>query len=339
MNRITRSRSIIVLAFVAVVLLGAVPAFATTAAVVTTTAPVPSHAMVGARDLFGLTPTAARAAIATGTAIPNYNPFTVKGNGRVVTITYPKTAVAVNVEVMLAKAYSAVDTITPFAITPAYSIKTEVVSRWAQTVASKFNNRAVNAHRVVAHRAMHFYPEKIGHSVYTGLTYQRIRAAIASEIASSGVHPAAIYAPMRTIQPKITSKNIPKAILVVLGRFDLKLYKAGTLQKSYHCAIGMPGHSTPTGTWKIVRKVKNPSWTNPGSAWAANMPSYIPPGPSNPLGTRALYLNASGIRIHGTYKWWSIGHRASHGCMRMKRSNIEALYPLVPVGTVVYIVK
>jgi L,D-transpeptidase ErfK/SrfK len=68
------------------------------------------------------------------------------------------------------------------------------------------------------------------------------------------------------------------------------------------------------------------------------MPAYIPPGPNNPLGTRALYLNTSGIRIHGTSKRSSIGTAASHGCMRMLREDVEALYPLVPVGTKIHIV-
>jgi L,D-transpeptidase ErfK/SrfK len=64
----------------------------------------------------------------------------------------------------------------------------------------------------------------------------------------------------------------------------------------------------------------------------------IPPGPGNPLGTRALYLNADGIRIHGTPSDSSIGSYASHGCIRMHISESEALYPLVPVGTPVFII-
>jgi L,D-transpeptidase ErfK/SrfK len=93
------------------------------------------------------------------------------------------------------------------------------------------------------------------------------------------------------------------------------------------------------GDWKIVDKVKNPSWHNPHAAWSATMPEYIPPGPSNPLGTRALYLDASGIRFHGTNNIGSVGTPASHGCMRMYMSDIEALYPLVPIGTKVWIRK
>ena len=57
------------------------------------------------------------------------------------------------------------------------------------------------------------------------------------------------------------------------------------------------------------------------------------PVPGNPLGTRALYLNAPGIRIHGTSDVGSIGTNASHGCIRMLMSDVEEMYPLVPIGT------
>jgi L,D-transpeptidase ErfK/SrfK len=67
------------------------------------------------------------------------------------------------------------------------------------------------------------------------------------------------------------------------------------------------------------------------------MPASIPPGPGNPLGTRAMSLNASGILIHGTYASYSVGTYASHGCIRMLLSDVEALYPQVPVGTPVLI--
>ena len=69
------------------------------------------------------------------------------------------------------------------------------------------------------------------------------------------------------------------------------------------------------------------------------MPETIGPGPGNPLGTRALYLSAPGIRFHGipSGENWSIGQAASHGCMRMHRWDVEDFYPRVPVDTPVYI--
>ena len=66
-------------------------------------------------------------------------------------------------------------------------------------------------------------------------------------------------------------------------------------------------------------------------------PAHDPPGPGNPLGTRALYLNAPGIQIHGTTTRRSIGTHASHGYVRMNIDDVEEMYPLVPIGATVLI--
>jgi L,D-transpeptidase ErfK/SrfK len=67
------------------------------------------------------------------------------------------------------------------------------------------------------------------------------------------------------------------------------------------------------------------------------MPPSIPPGPGNPLGTKALQTSASRVFIHGTYSDWSIGYSVSHGCIRMHIRDSEDLYPRVPIGTPVLI--
>lgn len=54
------------------------------------------------------------------------------------------------------------------------------------------------------------------------------------------------------------------------------------------------------------------------------------------LGTRRLELG-NGYGIHGTDHPESIGQSVSHGCVRMRNEDIEKLYPMVPVGTPVYI--
>ena len=45
----------------------------------------------------------------------------------------------------------------------------------------------------------------------------------------------------------------------------------------------------------------------------------------------------NGVGIHGTSQEWSIGTRASHGCIRMRVADVIDLYPRVPVGTPVLI--
>jgi len=343
MNRMLPKRSLIALVLALVLVLGSVPAYGTTTptaapAAVVEAGPVPSHALVGERDLFGLTEAAARAAITTGTVMPAFKSLTAKGDGHAVTLV-SKNAILLNTDLMLRRAYAATEGAAPFALTPAYMIKPGIVASWTSAIAKRINHKAISAKRRVKGRSLVVSKEVIGHTVNRGYTGARIRAALYAEIASPTATPKVVPASLKSIKPKVTRKNIDKAILVVLSKFSVKLYKGTKVEKSYKCATGMRGFATPTGKWKVIRKVKNPSWHNPGSGWANGMPSVIGPGPSNPLGTRAIYLNAPGIRIHGTSKSWSIGTRASHGCMRMKRRDIENLYPRVPVGITVWIIK
>ncbi len=117
---------------------------------------------------------------------------------------------------------------------------------------------------------------------------------------------------------------------------------------SFAHGVGRQDWKTPLGKTKVERKIMNPEWHPPESIrreHAANgdpLPLIVPPGPHNPLGTRALYLDLPGeYRIHGTDidKINGIGMQITHGCVRMYPKDVEELYDLVDVGTPVYIVK
>ena len=118
--------------------------------------------------------------------------------------------------------------------------------------------------------------------------------------------------------------------------------------KSFAHGVGRQDWQTPLGRTTVIKKVKDPAWHPPESIrreHAANgdpLPAIVPPGPNNPLGAYALYLNLPGdYRIHGTDidKIFGIGMQITHGCVRMYPEDIEALYRSVPVGASVYIVK
>ena len=147
--------------------------------------------------------------------------------------------------------------------------------------------------------------------------------------------------PVDTVEPAVTESTLGETLTVNLSTNTLQLYNGLDVVRTYGVATATYGFTTPIGEWHIVNKVENPTWYNPcigqPGCWAAGEPASIPPGPGNPLGTRALYLDASGIRIHGTPSDSSIGTYASHGCIRMHISESEALYPLVPIGTKVII--
>jgi lipoprotein-anchoring transpeptidase ErfK/SrfK len=106
----------------------------------------------------------------------------------------------------------------------------------------------------------------------------------------------------------------------------------------YPVAIGKPGRAFH-GTVRITRKVANPGWTPTPNIRAENpgLPAYVPPGPKNPLGPRALYLSKGYYRIHGTNKPSSIGRAASNGCIRMFNKDILDLYARVSAGAAVIV--
>lgn len=146
-----------------------------------------------------------------------------------------------------------------------------------------------------------------------------------------------VLLPTKAVKPEVNTDAFRQVILVRTGENRLYLYRNGTIVKDWPVATGTATYPTPTGRWEIVEKVVDPVWYNPGSAWAASMPRTIPAGPNNPLGQRALALNAPGILIHGTPDRSSIGYNASHGCIRMLAENEQELFDLVDVGTPVVI--
>lgn len=169
----------------------------------------------------------------------------------------------------------------------------------------------------------------------------RLRRDAAMEMLREAVSDgtALLSFPVETKEPSTDGSELGKTIVVDISANTLVLYDGTAVERRFRVATGAPGYPTPLGAFEIIRKLENPTWVNPDPlGWGKDYPASIPPGPSNPLGTRALYLDAPGIRIHGTYNSSSIGTFASHGCIRMLISDSEALYPLVPVGTQVYIV-
>ncbi|WP_444451811.1 L,D-transpeptidase [Rhodobacter capsulatus] len=108
----------------------------------------------------------------------------------------------------------------------------------------------------------------------------------------------------------------------------------GAEYRIYPTSVPKSPELTRTGYTEIVRKRENPCWTPTASMLAAD-PSLHPmgPGPDNPLGTRAMYLDWPAYIIHGTHDTRKIGRKSSSGCIGLFNAQVEALYPLCPVGT------
>jgi hypothetical protein len=144
----------------------------------------------------------------------------------------------------------------------------------------------------------------------------------------------AVTLAVKTTKPAITEHEWDKVLLLRQGENKLYLYEDGKITHEYLVATGQPEYPTPIGEYYITEKRYLPTWVNPDpEGWGASMPASIGPGPGNPLGTRALNWDASGIRFHGTEATYSLGYNASHGCVRMAMPDVEELYDLVDVGT------
>jgi len=147
------------------------------------------------------------------------------------------------------------------------------------------------------------------------------------------------------VQPKVSSDEIDKqaATMLVVDRehFQLRLYKDLKLAKTYSVAIGAVGRDTPAGLYHIQNKAVNPAWTMPYSDWVPKdqQGTVVPGGTAeNPLKARWLGIfNGAGIHGVDPSEYGTIGHAASHGCVRMRISDVEDLYPRVPVGAPIYI--
>lgn len=165
-----------------------------------------------------------------------------------------------------------------------------------------------------------------GREIKMQIAAQRILKALAREVDRVDI-------PVKDVLPEVTTASLGTTIVVDLSDKTLQLYDGLEVVKEYQVATGTAQYPTPIGTFEIIDKRENPTWVNPApDGWGADLPPFIGPGPGNPLGTRAMYLNAPGIRIHGTWTSSSIGTAASHGCIRMHISDSEELYPLVEIG-------
>lgn len=117
------------------------------------------------------------------------------------------------------------------------------------------------------------------------------------------------------------------SVLVDKSQNTLILKSNEEIIKTYNVATGL-NNSTPVGIFKIVNKLTNPTWYKSGA--------IVPAGSSeNILGTRWLGFDIQGYGIHGTTDPSSIGKQATAGCVRMLNNEVEELYSLLPVGTVV----
>jgi lipoprotein-anchoring transpeptidase ErfK/SrfK len=144
------------------------------------------------------------------------------------------------------------------------------------------------------------------------------------------------------VRPRVNAAQVarryPSVITVDRSTYRLRLFRYLRFSRSYRIAVGRAGYGTPAGLFRIQSKQINPAWHVPRSPWAGALGGRVIPGgaPNNPLKARWMGVSGS-VGIHGTAERWSIGSRASRGCIRMRVPDVVDLYRRVSLGTPVLI--
>jgi lipoprotein-anchoring transpeptidase ErfK/SrfK len=206
-----------------------------------------------------------------------------------------------------------------------------IAAAWVAELARGVD-RPARSSRILLRRAQPFVTKS-----RTGLRVARRdaarRIATALELHARGP----LDLPVRTIEPKLTRKTVGPLVVVRRDSHNLVVYDGMRRVRRFGVATGQASYPTPTGSFEIVTKQRDPWWYPPASDWARGL-APVPPGPGNPLGTRWMGISAPAVGLHGTPDAASIGYSASHGCVRMQIADAEWLFERVKVGTPVFIV-
>jgi lipoprotein-anchoring transpeptidase ErfK/SrfK len=343
-----RQRSFIVVAIaVAVLVLGAVGVYAYDK---TRDDLIAKGVTAGGVDLSGLHPQAARDKLQRELAGPLRKPISVRYAGHRYKLSARKAAVHVDVYAMVDRALAesrkgnvvsrttraltggSVHASVPIAIT--YSKR--AVSRFAVKVKRKLDQDPRDANIDASGGQIIKVDSRVGRSIDAGALKRQVGTELVQATSDHVVRPT-----VERVKPKVTTRELakryPRVITIDRGAFKLTLYHDLKPVKTYTIAVGQQGLETPAGRYDIQDKQVNPSWHVPNSAWAGELAGrVIPPGPQDPIKARWMGI-AGGAGIHGTDDVGSLGSAASHGCIRMARPDVEALFDKVEVGDPVFI--
>jgi lipoprotein-anchoring transpeptidase ErfK/SrfK len=220
---------------------------------------------------------------------------------------------------------------------PTVEFSDAAVIRLLDRVRAEVERPAKDAQVKISAAGVQQVPGVEGLAVRASELHREINAAITSTTA-----PRTFVAKTRHTAPKVTTDDLKRkygtVIVVNRNQFRLRLFKDLKNTQTFGIAVGQVGLETPAGAYTIANKAINPAWHVPNSPWAGKLAGKVIPGndPTNPIKARWLGI-FDGVGIHGTADDASIGHNASHGCIRMHIPDVEKLYDEVPVGSTVYI--
>jgi lipoprotein-anchoring transpeptidase ErfK/SrfK len=222
-------------------------------------------------------------------------------------------------------------------VPPAISHSRLAVRAFVADIAKQVGKPAQDAKIKITLRRVYRQRSKPGRGLDQVTATKAIDAALDDPAA-----PRVLHQRLTRLRAKVNANDLARVYNTVItidkAHFKLRLFKGLKFRKSYPVADGQPAYPTPSGRFAIQDKQVNPVWSVPNSPWAGELQGTTVEGGSaaNPLKARWMGI-ANGVGIHGTGEDWSIGTRASHGCIRMHVPDVIDLFNRVPVGTPVLI--
>jgi lipoprotein-anchoring transpeptidase ErfK/SrfK len=211
------------------------------------------------------------------------------------------------------------------------SVRGAPLRAWVASVVKRFARAPIDATLKLENGKPFVTKDRPGRRLDTTRLTERIVAALRGNTRL----PVRVHT--KTVASKVSVGTFADVIVINRALNHLYLYAGNKLQRTFAVATGQSSYPTPRGTWHIVVKYRNPWWYPPlNDTWARGL-KPVPPGPSNPLGTRWMGLDSPGVGIHGTNNPASIGYSASHGCVRMQVRDSEWLFEHVDIGTTVFV--
>lgn len=304
-------------------------------------------------DVGGLSAAAAKTRLSHGVAVSMERPVAVTLDHRTWEITPRQAGVAVDVDGTVSQAVT-------------LSRSGSIFSRTWRGLSGGRIEKDIPLQVTYSHTAVRGFASEVADAVNKepreatvepgpgGLTEVPARPGLAVEqkhLTASVTHALTARSAKRTLtvptlvrEPAVTTSDLaakyPAYIVVNRAKFELRFYQHLKLASTYEIAVGMQGLETTPGLYHVQWKQTDPPWYVPNSSWAGALAGKtIPPGPQDPLKARFMAFNG-GAGIHGIApsEYSSIGHDASHGCVRMRIPDVIALYSRTPVGTPVFII-
>jgi lipoprotein-anchoring transpeptidase ErfK/SrfK len=136
----------------------------------------------------------------------------------------------------------------------------------------------------------------------------------------------------------IETREAPGTIIIDTSQRRLYYVLGDNRAIQYGIGVGRPGFEW-MGVKSVTRKEEWPDWRPPDEMVMRrpDLPRFMPGGPTNPLGARAMYLGSTLYRIHGSNEPETIGQAVSSGCFRMVNADVIDLFNRTQLGAKVIV--